>query len=78
MNHAPVMTPRRVVLVFVGMQLGMIVSTLDGTIVATALPTIAHDLGHNTDRSWVVTAFLLGQVATMPLYGKLGDLYGRK
>jgi EmrB/QacA subfamily drug resistance transporter len=71
-------TSTRAVLVFVGLQIGMIISTLDGTIVATALPTIARDLGHTTDRSWVVTAFLLGQVATMPLYGRLGDLYGRK
>jgi MFS family permease len=74
----PVLTRRRVLLVFVGTQIGMIVSTLDGTIVATALPTIAADLGHTSDRSWVITAFLLGQVATMPLYGRLGDLYGRK
>jgi EmrB/QacA subfamily drug resistance transporter len=73
-----VLTRRRVLLVFVGTQIGMIVSTLDGTIVATALPTIAADLGHTSDRSWVITAFLLGQVASMPLYGRLGDLYGRK
>ena len=64
--------------VFVGVQLGMILSTLDGTIVATALPTIARDLGHSGDRSWIITGYLLAQVATMPLYGKIGDLYGRK
>ncbi len=63
---------------FVGVQLGMILSTLDATIVATALPTIGRDLGHESQRSWVITAYLLGQVATMPIYGKLGDLYGRK
>ncbi len=71
-------TRRAVLVVFVGTQLGMILSTLDGTIVATALPTIARDLGHESQRSWVITAYLLGMVATMPLYGKLGDLYGRK
>jgi EmrB/QacA subfamily drug resistance transporter len=69
---------RAVLIVFIGTQLGMILSTLDGTIVATALPTIARDLGHDSQRSWVITAYLLGMVATMPLYGKLGDLYGRK
>lgn len=72
------LTTRRVVAIFVGLQLGMIMSTLDGTIVATALPTIARDIGSHHERSWVITAFLLGQVATMPLYGRLGDLYGRK
>lgn len=69
---------RRVVAVFVGLQIGMIISTLDSTIVATALPTIARDLGATSQRSWVITAYLLAQVAVMPLYGKLGDLYGRK
>src|SRR5262245_43906909 len=56
----------------------MIMSTIDGTIVATALPTIAVDLGNEELRSWVITTYLLALVATMPLYGKLGDLYGRK
>ena len=69
---------RTVLFVFVGVQLGMILSTLDGTIVATALPTIGRDLDHETQRSWIITAYLLAQVATMPIYGKLGDLYGRK
>lgn len=63
---------------FVGLQIGMIISTLDGTIVATALPTIARDIDASDQRSWVITAYLLAQVAVMPLYGKLGDLYGRK
>ncbi len=67
-----------VLMVFFGVQLGMILSTLDGTIVATALPTIGRDLGHESQRSWVITGYLLAQVATMPIYGKLGDLYGRK
>jgi EmrB/QacA subfamily drug resistance transporter len=65
-------------LIFVGLQLGMILSTIDGTIVSTALPTISTELGHESLRSWVITSYLLAQVATMPLYGKLGDLYGRK
>jgi EmrB/QacA subfamily drug resistance transporter len=56
----------------------MILSTIDGTIVATALPTIATDLGNQELRSWVITTYLLALIATMPLYGKIGDLYGRK
>ena len=71
-------TDRRTVLVFVGLQLGMILSTLDGTIVATAMPTIVRDIGGFSRVTWVVTAYLLAQVASMPLYGKLGDTYGRK
>jgi EmrB/QacA subfamily drug resistance transporter len=65
-------------LVFVGVQLGQVMSTLDGTIVATALPTITDDLGGFSRVTWVVTAYVLGVVATMPLYGKIGDLYGRR
>jgi len=64
--------------VFVGLQLGQIMSTIDGTIVATALPTISRDLGGLSRISWVVTAYFLGQVTSLPLMGKLGDLYGRK
>lgn len=66
------------VVVFVGLQVGMMVSGLDGTIVATALPSIVRDLGGVSSIAWVVTAYLLFQVATMPLYGKIGDIYGRK
>ncbi len=69
---------RAILVVFVGLMLGNALSSLDGTIVATALPTIVGDLHGLTNLSWVVTAYLLFNVATMPLYGKLGDLYGRK
>ena len=51
---------------------------MDGTIVATALPSIVRDVGGVTSITWIVTAYLLAQIATMPLYGKLGDVYGRK
>jgi len=71
-------TGRRLLVVFVGLQLGMILSTIDGTIVATALPSIARDIGGVSRISWVVTAYFVGQVASLPLMGKLGDLYGRK
>jgi EmrB/QacA subfamily drug resistance transporter len=69
---------RALVVVFVGLNLGMLLSTLDGTIVATALPSIVRDLGGVSGITWVVTSYLLAQVASMPLYGKLGDVYGRK
>ncbi len=53
-------------------------STIDGTIVATALPTISRDLGGLSRISWVATAYFLAQVTSLPIMGKLGDLYGRK
>ena len=59
-------------------MLVMVLSSLDGTIVATALPTIVGELGGLSRLAWVVTAYLLAQTVVTPLYGKLGDLYGRK
>jgi EmrB/QacA subfamily drug resistance transporter len=67
-----------VLVVFTGLMLVMLMAALDQTIVATALPTIVGDLGGLNHISWVVTAYLLAQTAVTPLYGKLGDLYGRK
>lgn len=69
---------RRILVVFAGLMLGMLLAALDQTIVATALPTIVGDLGGLTHLSWVVTAYLLASTAAVPLYGKVGDLYGRK
>src|ERR1700690_3349852 len=65
-------------LIFGGLLLVMFLAALDQTIVATALPTIVGDLGGLSHISWVVTAYLLAQTAVTPVYGKLGDLYGRK
>ena len=56
----------------------MLLASLDQTIVSTALPTIVGDLGGIAHLSWVVTAYLLASTIVGPLYGKLGDLYGRK
>jgi EmrB/QacA subfamily drug resistance transporter len=64
--------------VFIGLQLAMMMSTMDSTIVATALPSITRDLGGTSSIAWVVTSYLLAQVATMSLYGKISDIYGRK
>src|SRR5437667_4125752 len=64
--------------VFGALMLVLLLAALDQTIVATALPTIVGDLGGLNHISWVVTAYLLAQTAVTPIYGKLGDLYGRK
>src|SRR4051812_17019900 len=69
---------RSVLLVVSGLMLVMLLASLDQTIVSTALPTIVGDLGGLEHISWVVTAYLLAITAVTPLYGKLGDLYGRK
>jgi EmrB/QacA subfamily drug resistance transporter len=67
-----------VLLVASGLMMVMLLASLDQTIVSTALPTIVGDLGGLEHISWVVTAYLLAITAVTPLYGKLGDLYGRK
>ncbi|NEY34424.1 DHA2 family efflux MFS transporter permease subunit [Streptomyces sp. PRKS01-65] len=67
------------VLVSIGaLLLGMLLAALDQTIVSTALPTIVSDLGGMEHLSWVVTAYMLAATAATPLWGKLGDQYGRK
>ncbi|WP_328326081.1 MULTISPECIES: MDR family MFS transporter [unclassified Streptomyces] len=71
--------PQRSVLVAIGaLLLGMLLAALDQTIVSTALPTIVSDLGGMEHLSWVVTAYMLASTAATPLWGKLGDQYGRK
>jgi len=70
---------RRSVLIAIGALLsGLLLAALDGTIVSAALPTIVSDLGGLNHLSWVVTAYLLASTAATPLWGKLGDQYGRK
>ena len=68
----------RVRLIFGALLLVLLLASLDQTIVSTALPTIVGDLGGVSKLSWVVTAYLLASTISGPLYGKLGDLYGRK
>jgi EmrB/QacA subfamily drug resistance transporter len=69
--------PRKRV-IFSALMLVVLLAALDQTIVSTALPTIVGDLGGLSHLSWVVTAYLLTSTISGPLYGKLGDLYGRK
>ncbi|MFE3182222.1 MFS transporter [Streptomyces violascens] len=76
-QQAP-LTPRRVRMVFLGLMLTLLLAALDQMIVATALPKIVGDL-HGLDKvSWAVTAYLLASTIGLPIYGKLGDQFGRK
>jgi EmrB/QacA subfamily drug resistance transporter len=76
-DHGP-LSQRRTLIIIGALLLGMLLAALDQTIVATALPTIAGDLHGLSHLSWVVTAYLLASTVSTPLWGKLGDLYGRK
>ena len=72
------LSPRRVRLVFVGLMLALLLAALEQMIVATALPKIVGEL-HGLDKmSWAITAYLLTSTVGLPIYGKLGDLFGRK
>ncbi len=78
-SEAPIaLTHRRVLLIIGALLLGMLLAALDQTIVSTALPTIVGDLGGGSHITWVVIAYLLTSTVSTPLWGKLGDLYGRK
>ncbi|MFI1676585.1 DHA2 family efflux MFS transporter permease subunit [Streptomyces sp. NPDC020607] len=78
-GHAANGHPPGGVLISIGaLLLGMLLAALDQTIVSTALPTIVSDLGGMDHLSWVVTAYMLAATAATPLWGKLGDQYGRK
>jgi EmrB/QacA subfamily drug resistance transporter len=72
------MTHRQILVVFSALILGMLLAALDQTILGTALPTIVGELGGLEHISWVITSYLLASTASVPLYGKLSDLYGRK
>lgn len=78
MNEQIHFTHRQIMVVYSGLMLGMLLASLDQTIVSTALPTIVGDLGGLNHYTWVVIAYILTSTISMPLYGKLGDLYGRK
>jgi EmrB/QacA subfamily drug resistance transporter len=72
------LTHRQIVVVLSGLMLGMLLAALDQTIVSTALPTIVGEVGGLEHLSWVITAYLLTSTASVPIYGKLSDFYGRK
>ena len=71
-------TKRSILLLFAGLMVTMLLSALDQTIFSTALPTIVGELDGVNHMLWVTTAYILASTITMPVYGKLGDLVGRK
>jgi EmrB/QacA subfamily drug resistance transporter len=77
-NPSQPLSHRQILVIYTALMLGMLLAALDQTIVSTALPTIVGDLGGLNEYSWVVTAYLLSSTISQPIYGKLGDLYGRK
>src|SRR5436309_11808863 len=72
------LTPRARWAVMGAVLLGLFLSALDQTVVGTALPRIVTDLHGNGLYTWVVTSYLLASTITVPIYGKLSDIYGRK
>ena len=74
----PGLSRRRILLIIGALMLGMLLAALDQTIVSTALPTIVGDLKGGSHIAWVITAYLLATTVSTPLWGKLGDQYGRK
>lgn len=77
--HAPiVLTQRRIWLIFSALIAGMFLSSLDQMIISTALPTIVGELDGVAHQSWLITIYVLAAAIVMPLYGKFGDLWGRR
>jgi len=74
----PGLSRRSILLIIGALMLGMLLAALDQTIVSTALPTIVGDLKGGSHIAWVITAYLLAMTVSTPLWGKLGDQYGRK
>jgi EmrB/QacA subfamily drug resistance transporter len=77
-NALPGLSRRNILLIIGALMCGMLLAALDQTIVSTALPTIVGDLKGGSHIAWVVTAYLLATTVSTPLWGKLGDMYGRK
>lgn len=73
-----IMTHRQVVLVLIGLMSGMFLSALDQSVVSTAMRTIADDLSGLQLQAWVTTAYLITSTVSTPIYGKLGDIFGRR
>lgn len=72
------MSRNRIVLVTMGVMLSLFLASMESTVVATAMPTIVGQLGGLQNYSWVFSAFMLASTTTVPLYGKLSDIYGRR
>ena len=74
----PVLSPRQTALIVASLMLALALAALDATIVGTALPTIVADLGGVSLYSWLIAAYLLTSTTTVPLYGRVADMVGRK
>ena len=72
------LTHRQRTIIIIGLMTGLMLAALDSTIVSTALPTIVGEFGGIDHLSWVFTAYLVASATSMPLFGKISDLYGRK
>jgi EmrB/QacA subfamily drug resistance transporter len=72
------MSRKRIILVTAGIMLSLFLASMESTVVATAMPTIVGQLGGLEHYSWVFSAYMLASTTTVPLYGKLSDLYGRR
>ncbi len=72
------MSRNRIILVTIGIMLSLFLASMESTVIATAMPTIVGQLGGLEHYSWVFSAFMLASTTTVPLYGKLSDLYGRR
>lgn len=77
-SSKPIMTHRQILLVIYGLMAGMFLSSLDQTIVGTAIRTIGDDLQGLDQQAWVTTAYLITSTISVPIYGKLSDIFGRR
>ena len=77
-THRPEASRRTILLMFVGLMSAMLLASLNTTVMSTALPTIVGELHGTNLMSWVITAYILASTIVMPVYGKLGDQFGRK
>ena len=78
LGSKPIMSHRQILLVIYGLMAGMFLSSLDQTIVGTAIRTIGDDLHGLNDQAWVTTAYLITSTISVPIYGKLSDIFGRR
>lgn len=70
--------PKRLIPLFAGLMLAMLLASLNNTVLSSAMPTIIGELNGVEHLSWVITAFILASTVTMPVYGNLSDLFGRR
>jgi MFS family permease len=77
-NDADAAKKRHILLIFAGLMVTMLLASLDQTIFSTALPTIVGELNGVNHMLWVTTAYILASTIMLPVYGKMGDLIGRK